>query len=122
MTVTEPTLPWDAPAEAPLPVRSTDPETSRAGALDLMGRVKQRKREVIAALEVLGVPSPASAIRREMTRQGNIREIGTVRSRLSQLEHDGIARRTGGVSCTPVDEGGTGRPEQLWALTAWDRA
>jgi hypothetical protein len=113
VTVTEPTLfPWDEP---PLPVRVSDPQTSHAAAVDLQARIRARKREVMAALEVIG-SGTASRIKVEMARQGNIREAGTIRSRLNQLKRDGLVRLTGGVENIPTDKGGSGRDEQVWAI------
>lgn len=113
MSATPSLFDWNEP---PLPVRASDPATSRAAALDLAARVKARKREVLSALEVLGAPSTASAIKVEMVRQGVIREMGTIRSRLSQLRADGLVRNCG-VRMTPVSEGGSGREEMLWILS-----
>lgn len=104
------------PIEAHLPARATDPETSRAAALDLQRRLKERKREVLAGMGTLNRPATAEEIRAEMVRAHScIREIGTVRSRLSQLEDDGLVHKAG-VQQIPREEGGSGRPAILWAL------
>lgn len=83
---------WD---EGWLPVRSCDPETSRAAAIDLLPRLKERKREVLAAMETLGRPATAREIQAEMRLHGVLREIDTVRSRLSQLLNDGLVYKAG---------------------------
>lgn len=111
--VDAPTL-WDVPVD-PLPARTSDPATSRAAARGV--NHKERKREVLAAMRAMSRPAPASEIQRVMRSQGVIREIGAVRSRLAQLRRDGRTRTTGGVRTTAVDDGGTGRAEQLWILT-----
>lgn len=108
-----PTL-FDAPLEGPAPVRTSDPETSHHAAATL--NMRERKREVIRAFTRLGRAATASEITREMRRDAVIREVGSVRSRLAQLRHDGRTRKTGGVRTIPTDDGGTGRPEQLWEL------
>lgn len=115
MTMIEDTL-FAVPVETHLPVRSSDPATSRLAAKDLASRVKVRKREVLNAMRALDCPAPASVIRQQMRRQGVIRELGTVRSRLAQLRHDGLVVNTGGVAVVAVEDGGSGKQEQVWAL------
>lgn len=88
-----PTL-FDAPEDW-LPTRSCDPPTSRASAIDLLPRMKIRKREVLTAMRSLDRPATAREIQAEMYRQGVVREIDTVRSRLSQLRRDGLVRTAG---------------------------
>lgn len=114
MTMTEPSL-FDSDVD-PLPARLSDPETAKAAAHSV--NMKQRKLEVLAAMQRLDRPATASEIQREMRRDQVIREAGTVRSRLAQLKRDGRVRKTGGVRTIPVDDGGTGRAEQVWTLVA----
>lgn len=78
-----------------LPVRSCDPEPSRAAAIDLLPEAAKRKREVLLAMRDLDRPATAREIQQRMYEQGNPREIDTVRSRLSQLKRDGLVRTAG---------------------------
>lgn len=103
---------WD---EAHAPVRRSDPETSRAALASV--RMKDRKREVLAAMERLGRPCTASEIQQEMRRHQILRESGTIRSRLAQLKTDGVVYKTGGVMLRSIEDGGSGRAEQMWSLT-----
>lgn len=94
--------------------RRTDPATSRSAARSI--NLKERKREVLAAMRRLEAPSTARQIQQDMHRHDVSRERGAVASRLSQLEHDGMVRKVG-VCQIPTEQGGTGRAECTWALT-----
>lgn len=101
---------WD---EAPLPVRTSDPATSRAAARSVdMGA---RKAEVVNALRLLAVSSTAHEIHEVCRRYGSRMDIGSVRSRLSQLESAGLVRKVG-VKVVPKPAG-SGRHETTWTLT-----
>lgn len=104
---------FDAPAD-PVPARTCDPETSHAAVATV--NIKERKREVLAAMHRLARPATASEIQQEMRRHQVIREAGTIRSRLAQLKRDCLVQRTGGVRTISTEDGGTGRAEQLWVL------
>ncbi len=104
---------FDQPAD-PAPARASDPETSHAAVATV--NIKERKREVLAAMQRLDRAATASEIQQEMRRHGVIREAGTIRSRLAQLKRDGTIRKTGGVRKVSKDEGGTGCNEQLWVV------
>ena len=109
--MTEPSL-FEMAAD-PLPVRSSDPATSRAAARSVdMGA---RKQEVVDAMRVLGVACTASEIHRVCREYGSRVDVGSVRSRLSQLRRDGRVR-VQGVKVVPPPRG-TGRHEQTWVLT-----
>jgi predicted ArsR family transcriptional regulator len=92
----------------PLPVRSSDPATSRVSARMLP--IKERKREVLAAMERLSGTVTAGQIQADLARNGIARERGTVASRLSQLERDGLVAKVG------VTDGDQGRPVITWRL------
>lgn len=103
--------------EEALPVRTSDPATARIAARMLP--VKQRKREVIRAMQRLGSRSTVAQIQSDMAvRDGILRERSTIASRLSQLRTDGLVRTAG------TDVGDQGRPVTCWSLTdegkAWD--
>lgn len=100
---------FDLPSD-PLPVRSSDPATSRAAARSVdMGA---RKQEVVNAMRYLGVSATAHEIHAACVSK---MEVGAVRSRLSQLRRDGKVRVVG-VKRVPKPLG-TGRNEQTWMLT-----
>lgn len=103
---------FDAPVSAGRS-RRTDPATARAAGRSV--RLKERKREVLSALERLGATATASQIQADLARHGIIRESGSIRSRLAQLREDGLVRVVG-VRCVPKPIG-TGREEQTWAMT-----
>lgn len=69
--------------EAPLPVRSTDPATSRAAARALP--IRARQAECIEALRWLGVSSTADDVRQVLVSRGLDRARNEVASRLSEL-------------------------------------
>ena len=107
--MTEPLSLFDMPPD-PLPVRSSDPATSRAAARSVdMGA---RKQEVIDAMRYLGYSATAHEIHAVCVSR---MEVGAVRSRLSQLRRDGRVRVVG-VKRVPKPLG-TGRDEQTWMLT-----
>lgn len=99
---------FETPIEPPLPVRRDDPMTSRVAAKAL--NMKERKREVLAAMTRLGGTVTSAQIQADLARHGILRERGTIASRLSQLEHDGLVARVG------VREGDAGRPLTTWRL------
>lgn len=77
----------------PLPVRSTDPATSRAAARDLPLRARQS--EVVEALRWLGVSATADEVRQVLREHGFDRERNECASRLSELERLGRVRKIG---------------------------
>lgn len=91
---------WDEPV---LPVRRTDPPTSRAAARSV--DVQKREAEVLAVLRVL-VVATAGDIADELRQQANC-----VARRLTTLELKGKVRR-GGVKTGP-----SGRACTAWRLT-----
>lgn len=98
--------------EPALPVRSTDPATSRVAARSVdMGA---RKAEVLNAMRLIGVSCTASQITEVLREYGSLMDIGSVRSRLNQLRGDGLVAPVG-VRQVPRPVG-TGRPEQTWRL------
>lgn len=102
--MTAPTL-FDVPLD-PLPARSSDPATAKASARMLP--IKERKREVLAAMERLSGTVTAGQIQADLARNGIFRERGTIASRLSQLERDGLVRKVG------VADGDQGRQVITW--------
>lgn len=100
--------------EAPLPVRSSDPATSRAAARSV--DLAARKQEVLDAMRLLSVSCTAHEILEVLHRYGSRMDIGSVRSRLNQLRKDDGLVRPVGVKVVPKPQG-TGRPEQTWWLT-----
>ena len=101
---------WD---EAPLPVRRSDPATSRAAARSVdMGA---RKQEVISAMRLLSRSATAAEIHAVVREDGSLMDIGSTRSRLSQLEAAGLVRKVG-VKVVPKPVG-SGRQEATWVLT-----
>ena len=100
---------FDLPAD-PLPVRASDPATSRAAARSVdMGA---RKQEVLNAMRLLAVSCTASEIHSVLREYGSLMDIGSVRSRLSQLRRAGLVRVLGVKQVAPPR--GTGRAEQTW--------
>lgn len=99
----------------PLPVRSSDPVTSRAAAKSV--HEAARKAEVLRAMAVIGAHCTASEIHARVLRDGGRMDIGSVRSRLVQLrkEKPPRTRVTGGVKVIPPPHG-SGRQEQVWDL------
>lgn len=89
--VEAPTL-FDAPLE-PLPVRSSDPETSRAAARELPLRARQQ--ECVDALRWIGVSATADDVKRCLAEHGMDRERNECASRLSELEQLGRVRKVG---------------------------
>ncbi len=102
---------FDLPA-APLPVRASDPETSKRAARDLP--LRPRQHEVVIALRHMVVSADAAAIRGWLLAElGLHRERNEVASRLAELERmDPPLVRKGGCK-----EGPRGRPVALWSLT-----
>lgn len=88
--------------------RATDPATSHAAGRSV--NMKDRKREVLSAMERLSGPCTATEIQADMARTGILRESGTIRSRLSQLESDGLTVKVG------ERLGAAGRWVTLWRL------
>jgi hypothetical protein len=80
-------------AADPLPVRSSDPETSKAAARDLP--LRARHQEVVDALRLRACSATADEVRQTLREYGFDRERGEVASRLSELERLGIARKVG---------------------------
>lgn len=99
---------FDLPVD-PLPVRSSDPATSRRAARDLP--IRERQREVLVALRWLAVASDPAQIRDRLVASGMVRERNEVASRLSELERLGLVRRVG------VRQGPRGRAVGTWSLT-----
>lgn len=102
---------FDMPA-APLPVRSSDPATSRRAARDLP--LRPRQQECIIALRHIVVSVDAAAIKGWLLAElGLHRERNEVASRLAEMERmDPPLVRKGGVKAGP-----RGRPVALWSLT-----
>lgn len=111
MTMTEPSLfDW---GESILPVRSSDPATSRVAAKSV--DMPARKAEVLDAMRLLVTTCTAHDILEVLQRYGSKMDIGSVRSRLNQLrKDDGLVEKVG-VKVVPKPKG-TGRPEQTWRL------
>ena len=102
---------FDMPA-GPLPVRSSDPATSRRAARDL--KLRQRQLECLTALRVLIVSSTADDIAAVLATANSetAQTRSEVASRLPELERAGMVRRIG------VKQGRRGRAVQTWVLTA----
>ena len=98
--------------EPALPVRSTDPATSRVAAKSV--NMRERKREVLDAMSRLAGSVTASQIQADLAAHRIVREGGSIRSRLNQLREDGLVRKVG-VRVVPKPVG-TGRPETTWSL------
>lgn len=99
-------------APAPLPVRSSDPETSQYAAAVLPLRARQK--EVLCALRHMIVSVDAADVKAWLTAElGLDRERGEVASRLSELERmdPPLVRKVG------VKQGRRGRPCATWGLT-----
>ena len=103
---------WEFPADAP--ARVSDPVTSHVAARSV--HVSARKREVLDAMRLLGsVAVTASQIHEKLREYELSRmDIGSVRSRLSQLREDGLVRVSGVRVVAPPR--GSGRPERTWVL------
>lgn len=107
-----PTL-FDAPA-APLPVRSSDPATSRAAARRLP--LRKRKAQVMHAIGWHTTGSFTADEVLDVLRVTDPRwERGWVASRLSQLKRDGLVEPVG------VAVGRMGADVSTWRLTAAGR-
>lgn len=101
---------------SPLPVRSTDPETSKAAAKQL--DVRERQAEVLVAMRLLVTSCTPTDIQRVLRERGMHRERNEVASRLAELGNpdkwaDGMAR----VRKVGVKDGPRGRKVATWALT-----
>lgn len=101
---------WDEP---PLPLRSTDPATSRAAAKSL--DLAARKQEVVDAMRLIAISCTAHEIVDVLRQYGSRMDIGSVRSRLNQLRKDDGRVAKSGVKVVPKPVG-TGRPETTWRL------
>lgn len=101
---------WD---EAALPVRSSDPETSKVAAKSIA--LAARKAEVLDAMRLIGHSCTAHEILEVIHRYGSRIDIGSVRSRLNQLRKDDGKVRKVGVRVVPKPLG-SGRPETTWWL------
>jgi len=107
------TLPFDL--EPPLPVRTTDPPTSRVAALSV--DVGARKQEVVDAMRLIGVSCTAHEIHEVLQQYRCRMDIGSVRSRLNQLRRDDGRVAKVGVKVVPKPVG-SGRPETTWVLVS----
>lgn len=111
------TLPMFDDDLQPVTWRREDPVTSRAAGKSV--NESARRAEVVTALARIGGRGTARQIHQAMT--GTLMDIGSVRSRLSQMADpegsDHRVRRTTGARVVPRSEGGTGRAEQVWAIT-----
>lgn len=97
---------------SPLPVRRTDPVTSRVAAKALPLRARQH--EVVVALRHMVVTADAADIRAWLAAElGLDRERNEVASRLAELERmtPPLVRKVG------VKQGRRGRPVATWTLT-----
>jgi hypothetical protein len=103
---------FDAPAD-PLPVRSTDPETSRAAAQALP--LSNRRAEVLIALRHMIVSASACDIAAFLVAEGFDRQANEVASRLNELHKAGLVQRVG------VKDGRRGKRVGTWVLTAAGR-
>ncbi len=86
---------WDLPVD-PLPVRSSDPATSRAAARRLP--LRKRKAQVMAAIEWLdaaAVSFTADEVLDVLRHTDSRWERGSVSSRLAQLRRDGLVEPIG---------------------------
>lgn len=79
--------------EPALPVRSSDPATSRAAARELPLRARQQ--EVVDALRLLCTSATADEVKHALAGYGMARERNEVASRLSELERLGRVRKIG---------------------------
>lgn len=110
----QPTL-FDAPVD-PLPVRSTDPATSRAAARRLP--LRKRKAQVMAAvgwLDTAAASFTADEVLDVLRLTDPRWERGWVASRLSQLKRDGLVEACG------VAAGRMGADVSTFRLTAAGR-
>lgn len=116
MTAVQERLDFDAP-KAPLPVRSTDPETARAAARRI--NLRARKRQVMEAIGFLLYGAEGSFTADEVLDVLRLRdarwERGWVASRLSQLASDEL------VSPSGVAEGRMGADVMTFRITAEGR-
>lgn len=105
---------FDAPP-APLPVRSTDPETSKRAARDLP--IRARQHEVAVALRHMIVSASACDIAAFLVAEGFDRQTNEVASRLSEMAamDPPLVKRVG------VKDGKRGRQVGTWVLTAEGR-
>lgn len=101
-------------SEPPLPVRSTDPATSRVAAKSV--DMAARKQEVVDAMRLIAVSCTADEISDRLRQYGIRMDAGSVRSRLNQLRKDDQRVRKVGVKVVPKPVG-TGRPSTTWMLT-----
>ncbi len=103
---------FDAPP-APLPVRSTDPETSQRAARDLP--IRARQREVLLAMRHMIVSRSAADIAAMLVSEGFSQQYpNEVSSRLNELRKmdPPLVEKVG------VKMGGRKAQVQTWALTA----
>lgn len=104
---------FDTPFQ-PLPARLTEPTSLQAARRLNLG---ERKRQTMQAIRVIRRGGPGSFtadnVRDELLRAGVAwaSQIGSVRSRLSQLGHDGLIERCG------VAEGRYGSDVTTWICT-----
>lgn len=107
---------FDSPVSR-LPVRSSDPETSRVAARQLDATARQN--EVLLAMRLLVTSCMPSEIKRVLGDRGMDRERNEIASRLSELSDperwaDGQPR----VRKVGAKTGPRGRPVATWVLTA----
>lgn len=110
---------FDTPIEGPLPVRSSDPETSRAAVLQL--NVRERQAEVLRAMRHRIVSSTPEEIRSTLSAWGFRQERNEVASRLSEMASTKhfdppLVRKVG------VKRNHRNRPVGTWILTAAGKA
>lgn len=79
--------------EPALPVRSTDPATSRVAARELP--LRPRQQECVEALRWIGVSATADDVKRCLSEHGLQRERNECASRLSELERLGVVCKVG---------------------------
>lgn len=86
--------------DAWLPVRSTDPATSKAAARQL--RLRERKSQTMRACAdcAIGVSFTTDEVRDALRLRGVFMDRPVVASRMSQLVNDGLVVKSG-VACGP---------------------
>lgn len=82
-------------ADAWLPARSSDPETSRASAQRLNLREKKSQTMRACADCAVGISFTTDEVRDALRLRGVFMERGTVSSRMSQLVADGLVVKSG---------------------------
>lgn len=100
--------------EPALPVRASDPATSRVAARALKVRVRQR--ECLEALRWIGVSATADEVKRCLAEHTMERERGECASRLKELLDLGLVVRVG------VKPNAKNRPVGTWTLSEAGRA